>query len=166
MKIDKAEIRNGELVLSVPVSEARGFVYDFKPGEYQIAKAKKKRSLDANAYAWVLINKIAAAVGRERIEVYRDAVSKLGGNVEVVCVKETAVNKLVEGWQHNGLGWLTEVFPSKIKGCKNVSLIYGSSVFDVHQMSDLLDRLIQDAKALDIETRPKDEVDALLNAWQ
>lgn len=166
MKIDKAEIRDGELVLSVPVSEARGFVYDFKPGEYQIAKAKKKRSLDANAYAWVLINKIAAAVGRERIEVYRDAVSRLGGNVEVVCVKETAVNKLVEGWRHNGLGWLTEVFPSKIKGCKNVSLIYGSSVFDVHQMSDFLDRLIQDAKALDIETRPKDEVDALLNAWQ
>lgn len=166
MKIDKAEIRNGELVLSVPVPEARGFVYDFKPGEYQIAKSKKKRSLDANAYAWVLINKIAAAVGRERIEVYRDAVSRLGGNVEVVCVKETAVNKLVEGWQHNGLGWLTEVFPSKIKGCKNVSLIYGSSVFDVHQMSDFLDRLIQDAKALDIETRPKDEVDALLNAWQ
>ena len=33
-----------------------------EPGEYEIVKAKKKRSLDANAYAWVLIDKIAAVL--------------------------------------------------------------------------------------------------------
>ena len=35
--------------------------------------------------------------------------------------------KLRRGWEHNGLGWVTEILPSKIAGCVNVVLYYGSS---------------------------------------
>ena len=61
MKISNAELTPDGLKLTVPLGDARRFVYSFKPGEYEITKARKKRSLDANAYAWKLINDIALA---------------------------------------------------------------------------------------------------------
>ena len=44
-------------------------------------------------------------------------------------------------------------------------LYYGSSSYSTHQMSVLIDQLIEDAKALGIETMPQDRLEALLNEW-
>ena len=92
-----------------------------------IDKARKRRSLDANAYFWVLANKLATCQGLPgTTEIYRKYIKEIGGNREYVCVKEKAVDKLCQGWERNGLGWLTEVMPSKIDGCVTVILYYGS----------------------------------------
>ena len=48
----------------------------------------------------------------------------------------------------------------------NVILYYGSSTFDTRQMSRLIDNLIQDAKAVGIETMPPDKLAALLGEWE
>lgn len=50
-------------------------------------------------------------------------------------------------------------------GYTNVTFHSGSSDFDTRQMSMLIDNLIQDCRALDIETRPADEINAMLEAW-
>ena len=62
MRVEAASYADGGLVLRTSDPDARRFAYSFKPGEYELVKAKKRRSLDANAYAWTLIDKIAAAV--------------------------------------------------------------------------------------------------------
>ena len=165
MRVDAASYADGGLVLKTSDPAARRFAYAFKSGEYEIVKAKKRRSLDANAYAWTLIDKIAAAVRLPKEEVYRNTITSIGGVSDTVCVKDEAVDKLRRGWSKNGLGWQTEVLPSKLPGCTNVILYYGSSVYTAQQMSVLIDRLIEDAKALDIETLPPDRLGALLNAW-
>lgn len=131
---------------------------DGKTYTIEIKEYKPKRSLDANAYAWVLIDKIAAKIGLTKTEVYRAAISQIGGNSDTVCVMEKAADALCNGWSHNGLGWVTQRFPSKIDGCVNVTLYYGSSTYDSKTMSRLIDSLIEDARSLDIETMTPNEL--------
>ena len=166
MKIDAARYEGGELIFSTADPAARRMVYEFKPGEYELRRRKERRSLDANAYAWVLIDKIAAATGLGKTEVYRNTIRDIGGVSETVCVLDRAVDRLCRGWTHKGLGWQAETEPSKIPGCTNVVLHYGSSVYDTQQMSRLIDHLIQDAKALDIETLPPWQLEGLLSQWE
>ena len=131
-----------------------------------IDKVRKKRSLDANAYFWVLADKLATAQGLPgTTEIYHKYIKEIGGNREIVCVIEEAADKLCRGWEHNGLGWLTECIPSKIDGCVHVILYYGSSTYDTVQMSRLIELIIQDCKALDIETATPAELALLLERW-
>lgn len=131
----------------------------------KIDKPKKKRSLDANAYCWTLIGRIAEKTGVPKSEVYRQAIREIGGNYEIVCVKEEATDSLRNGWEHNGLGWQTDTMLSKLDGCTNVVLYYGSSTYDTEQMGRLIENVIQDCKALGIETKPQNEIDSLINSW-
>lgn len=149
------------LRLSTRDADAIRLAYTFQPGEYTIQRAKKKRSLDANAYAWVLIDKISAALRLPKEEVYRNAIKHIGGVSEIVCVKSSAVKKLCESWELRGIGWQTDTMESKIEGCTNVILYYGSSCYDTGQMAQLIDQLIQDAEALQIETLPPERLRAM-----
>ncbi len=138
--------------------------------DLKFGKFKQKRSLDANAYAWVLIGKIAEKTNVPKNEVYLEAVRNVGGNYEIVCCQDEAVDSLCRIWKgkgsKDGPGWITETSRSKIEGCTNVWLYYGSSVFDVSQMNRLISNLQQDCLALGVETKPQEEIDSLLNQWR
>ena len=127
----------------------------------EIKPYREKRSLDANGYCWTLIDKIAAKMHLDKAEVYREAIKAIGGNSEIVCIMDKAVESLRRGWEMHGLGWQTDTMPSKIRGCTNVILYYGSSTYDTRQMTILIDHLVQDAKALGIETLTPAELEAL-----
>ena len=133
--------------------------------EITVKKYRKRRSLDANSYAWALIDKIAQKKHITKTEVYRNAIREIGGVSELVSVKKAAVPKLIEQWGRNGIGWQAEDIGGKIPGWTNVILYYGSSSYDTSQMSDLIDSLIQDAKSLGIETRPQEEIQSLLEEY-
>lgn len=130
----------------------------------KVGKFRKKRSLDANAYCWVLIGKLAEKLNVPRTEIYRSAVKEIGTS-DTVCVQDKAVQSLCDAWQRNGIGWVTDTFPSKIAGCTNVILYYGSSTYDVPTMCRLIDIIVQDCKAVGIETRSEEEINSLLGAW-
>ena len=134
--------------------------------DIEIKEHREKRSLDANAYFWVLCGQIAAAVGRSNTDIYRGYVKEIGDNFDVLCVQEKAVNKFCEIWQGRGLGWVTETTQSKIGGCVNVIAYYGSSMYDTAQMSRLIDMAVQDCIALEIETKTPDEIDRLVSLWE
>ena len=136
------------------------------PVSVEVKRWRERRSLDANAYCWTLIDKLAASRGLTKAEVYREAILGIGGVSETVCVTDRAVDRLVEGWSHNGLGWFAETFPSKIPGCTNVILHYGSSTYDTKQMSALIDHIVQDCKAVGIETKTPQELAAMMNEWR
>lgn len=165
MKIDSAKWSTGTLALQTSDPEAVRFAIGFEAGEYDIRKSKKRRSLDANAYLWVLLDKLAAKTGVPKTEIYRNAVRDIGGNSDTVCVLEKAADALCSGWERNGLGWQTERFESKLPGCINVTLYYGSSTYDTATMSRLIDSVIEDCKALEIETLPPDKLAAMVEAW-
>jgi hypothetical protein len=142
--------------------------YDrLKDGEvsFEIKKYRKRRSLDANAYAWVLIDKIAEAIAADKTTVYREAIRNIGGVSETVCVQGQAADKLRSAWESKGIGWQTETMPSKLDGCVNVVLYYGSSVYDTGQMCQLIDHLVSEAKGLGIETATPDQIARYKDEW-
>lgn len=166
---DLSLARDGGYLLTIATRENIGPLFDElheTDVDVTVKKHREKRSLDANAYAWVLMDKLAEATGTTTSEVYRQAVKDVGGNTETVCVREKAVQKLCGGWNKNGIGWQTEVMDSKIDGCKNVVLYYGSSTFDTKQMSRLIDNIVQDCKAVGIETLTPQQLDALKEDWR
>lgn len=131
-----------------------------------LKKFRKKRSLDANSYAWVLLDKLAAVTGTGKTALYRHYIKDVGGNSETVCVVNKAAEKLREGWEHNGLGWATETIPSKLEGCTNVILYYGSSTYDTAQMARLIDLIVQDCRALGVETLPPYKLAVMVEEWK
>lgn len=166
---DLTMTRDGAAILSlrVPVSAASAIYDELKDADVtvEIKKKRKRRSLAANDYAWALMDKIAEKARVPVADVYRNAIRNVGGNVTSVCVQDEAVYALQINWAKNGKGWVTDVGESKIPGCTVVYLYAGSSTFDTAQMSRLIDNIVQDAKALGIETMPPKELGALLEHW-
>lgn len=135
--------------------------------DLEVKEHRKKRSLDANAMAWSLINQIADVLRIPPVEVYRQAIQDISGNNEIIPIKEDAVEQFKQAWSHNGIGWICrDLGKSKIKGYRNLMVYYGSSVYDTKQMSDLIDHLIQDCKALDIETKSPEEIASIMAGWR
>ncbi len=169
-KISLTYSPEGEAILSFRTfdkNEARAIYHNLK--DENVAATFKKyrpaRSLDANAYAWVLINKLAEATGLPPKTIYRESIRDIGGSADVLCMLERSVDEFISRWESKGLGWQAEKMPSKIEGCVNVMAYAGSSTYDTRQMSQLIDALIGDCKEFGIETLPPDKISGLLETW-
>ena len=169
---DEMKLEGGWLMVK-PVREDLGKVMNLirnrKQMRYdlEVKEHRKKRSLDANAYAWVLINQIADALRMPPTIVYRQAIQNVGGNYEVIPIKEEAADHFKQIWEAKGLGWpCVDMGKSKIQGYRNLRAYYGSSTYDTGQMSQLIDVLVQDCKALDIETMTPDKLALLKEEWR
>lgn len=130
----------------------------------ELKKYKKKRSLDANAYMWVLVSKIQEKLNISKEDIYRDAIKNIGV-YEVIPVKDEAVERFVEAWKHNGLGWVCETTKSKLEGFTNVIAYYGSSTYNTKEMSRLVDLIVQECKQLNIETMTPEQLSVLKEEW-
>ena len=134
--------------------------------DLDVKEHRQKRSLDANAYAWVLIHKLAEETRLTPVEVYREAIRNVGHNFTPMCVREQDAESLKKVWAAKGLGWICEdLGQSQVSGCVVIACYHGSSTYDTKQMSQFIDNLVQDCKALDIETLPPDKLALLKEAW-
>ncbi len=144
-----------------------------KGGEVTVTIRKRSghRSLDANKYAWILMDRIAQALTvrdakpYSAVDIYRDAILEIPGVSEIFTVRQDAVARFRAGWEHNGLGWQSRTMPSRVPGHVDVILYYGSSSYDSRQMGALLDYLIALGESLDVETATPEERDRLCSLW-
>lgn len=167
--IDLVFSRDGKRIVTLQTDETIEDVFDEFHGrdvEVQIKDYKRKRSLDANGYAWVLIGKLASRLGLTKTEVYQSAIREIGGVSDVICLQDKAKEAFKRSWESNGIGWQCEEMPSKLEGCTNIVVYYGSSSYDSRQMSALIDGLIDECRQYGIETMPEDRLNALLNEWE
>ena len=135
--------------------------------DLEVKEHRKKRSLDANAYCWVLINKIADALRITPVEIYRQAILNVAGNYEVIPIKDEAAEHFKQVWQSQGLGWpCVDMGKSKLDGYRNLRAYYGSSTYSTSQMAQLIENLLQDCRALDIEVKSEEEIASLMGAWK
>ena len=166
MKIEAARVSGDELIFKTKDAEARRIAYDFKPGEYELRKVNKKRSLDANAYCWALASQIAEVVRMPKEDVYRRNIRDVGVYTPLP-IKAEAVGEFRRVWEHKGVGWFVDVVDdSKIEGYKLCFAYHGSSVYDTAQMSRLIDSLMQDAQSVGIDTIGEREKSLLLDGWE
>ncbi len=123
----------------------------------------KKRSLNANAYLWLLIEKIAEKLNMSRIEVYKKHIYDAGTYQELQMPEET-MSKFAKIWSNNGLGWFCEKAINQY-GEIILRAYYGSSSYDTKEMTRLINSVIEDCREQNIETMPEGELKSLLEQW-
>lgn len=171
MKCSKADIMifgdSPALVLNLPHEDITAWLEKYAnrlPLDIEIKVKRQHRSLDANSYMWVLCDRIAAEIGITKEEVYRQHIREVGV-FDDIAVAEAGTKTFIDNFESNGVGWIAEVLPCKLKGCDKVRCYYGSSTYDSKQMSRLIDSVIDTAKEYQIETLPPDELERMKEAW-
>lgn len=135
-----------------------------KSKKYEVKEVKKRRSLDSNAYAWVLFGKLQEKLHIPKEDIYKSLIKEIG-SYEVIPVKDEAVERFRQAWSKNGLGWITETTKSKLEGFTNIIAYYGSSSYNTTEMSRLIELIVQECKQQDIETMTQNELKSLLESW-
>lgn len=126
-------------------------------------KHREKRSLDSNAYAWVLMQKIAEAVHSDKWSIYLEMLQKYSREFTFVICKEKAVDRLKE--LYRTCVDLGEVNVNGQEG-HQIQVFFGSSTFDTKAMSVFIDGIVSECKELDIETLPPAELERMKAEWQ
>ena len=135
-----------------------------KSKKYEVKEVKRRRSLDSNAYAWVLLGKLQDKLHIPKEDIYKSLIKEIG-SYEVIPVKNEAVERFRQAWSKNGLGWITETTKSKLEGFTSVIAYYGSSSYNTSEMSRLIELIVQECKQQDIETMTPNELNSLLESW-
>ena len=136
----------------------------------EIKKKSKSRSMNANAYCWVLCQKIAKELSKNgytsKEDVYRKAIKDCG-HFSYVPVREDAVERYIQIWQGHGLGWLAEDIGEcqNLKGYHNIMCYHGSSVYTVAEMQRLIDCLVDECHQLGIQLEDSDYIQSLVKEW-
>jgi len=129
----------------------------------KLTKWTEKRSLNANAYAFVLCTKIAQAIGSSKDEVYEQMLQAYGTvdedfpPITVIAGADMTITK-----EH----WL-RIDTRKVGG-KDFDCylrIKGSSEMDKKEMAHFIDGIVFECKQLGIETLPPDELERLKEQW-
>lgn len=157
------------LAIKMPRWNIMSFLETMKPKKYTctIKEFYKKRSLNANAYMWQLLGKIASVVLASPDEIYRDLIKDIGDNYEVFAVRDEFADRFPDVWAADHIGWIAEkIGPSNQEGYTDFRCFYGSSVYDSKQMSRLTDLVSREAKELGIETLSEMELSRLKEEWQ
>lgn len=158
----------GELRITFTANEpniaksAYDSIKDYEKLDIRVAKHRDKRSLDANAYAWVLMTKIADVLGSSKEEVYEEMLRRYGCLYEdenghlVVTVKTTVDMSQVDGH------WL--LARKNEKWCSYL-MIKGSSDYNTKEMSRFIDGVVSEAKELRIETLTPRKLGQMKRRW-
>jgi hypothetical protein len=134
--------------------------------DIEAKKHREKRSLDANAYCWVLLGKLAEKMDMKSEEIYKMEIKDIGV-YEVLPIRNEAIQKFIEAWQKNGIGWVCEeIGKSKLQGYTNIKAYYGSSTYDNKQMSRLIDSIVEDCKLQGIETDTPEQIEMYKEMWK
>lgn len=131
-----------------------------------VCRWTSKRSLDSNAYLWVLLDKIAEKIGSSKICVYKNLVRDFGV-FEILPIKNIAVERFAKNWQNKGVGWICESLgDSKIRDYTNVIAYYGTSTYNSFEMSRILNEVVLMAKDLGIQTLDELELKKMADEWE
>ena len=171
---DILELKNNRFRITMDVEGNEGIndISRLKEGQslcnIEIKKYRVKRSLSANAYCWVLIEKIAEKMNKSKEEVYIEMLKDYGtiavdseGKKLIFSVKASIdISKYFKYYKEMGL--------SKDGNFKHYYVIKGSSEYDSKEMNRFIDGIIQECKSLGIETMTPEEIARLEvgNEWK
>lgn len=175
-RIDQEDVRVGlnniDIHLSLPICE--GFEkYIGKDLRVEIKQYREKRSLNSNAYFYVLVEKIANALGASKPFIHNLMLKKYGqvqridGRPVWVVLPETKeVQDKVDNDEFLHLRATSEVKTGKDNGMyRTYVLLKGSHELDTKEMSILLQGTVDEAKELGIQTATPQELKEMAERW-
>ena len=135
---------------------------------------REKRSLDANAYYWVLIAKLAEAMHISKPRAHNLMLRRYGQNLTIdghgayIRIPDT---EKAEEMALEASEWHIRPTSEVVQGNGGVNyrtyvMLMGSSGYDTAEMSHLIDGLVDECKALGIETLPPDELARMMADYE
>ena len=132
-----------------------------------IDKVKAQRSNDANRYFWELVGQLSSKINVSPEDIYRTYIRDVGGNYEIVPIRDDAVEVWIKNWKAKGIGWQCDIIgESKLRGYTNVICYYGSSTYNTRQFSRLINLCIDDCKANGIEVMTESEMALMMQHYK
>lgn len=137
--------------------------------DVEIKQHKEKRSLDANAYYWLLVGKIRKATGDSNNRIHNMMLDRYGelermpdGTLIPFCIRDD-IDHLEFPYPH-----LKPTQKTLAKGDKLYRWYYqikGSSEYNTAEMSHLIDGIVSECKEMGIETLPPEELERMMAAY-
>lgn len=151
--------------ITLEVDEQPTIYDELKDSELRIdlKKYRKKRSLDANAYCWVLCSKMADVLRTSKDEIYEQMIQRYAPfdkdddtYITVTLLDRIPIERLGGHWRLIG----------QHDDFKSYARLVGSSEMDSEQMSHFIDGIISEAKELGIQTETPVEIERMKALWQ
>ena len=159
------EDRKAEIVttLQTPqdIHELKEAVGKGKLLDIEIKPHRQRRSLNSNAYLWVLLEKMATVLKTSKDDLYLIMLDRYGVFTHVI-VKPEAVERVKAEWRT-----VRELGKGKIGNMDGVQLqcYFGSSTYDTAEMARLIEGVMSEAKEIGIETLSPAEIALMNQNW-
>ena len=169
------DIRDGEFYVAFKVASISSEVDGLqdKDLDIEVKIHREKRSRNANAYYWELVGRIATYIGASRAFVHNMLLRDYG-TLEVVGGEnmttwlpddpETDILALESAEYHLAPTSYAKLIDGKM--WRMYHHIKGSSRYDTAEMARLIDGAVSEAKSMDIETLPPDELERMMRAYE
>ena len=124
---------------------------------YEVKQLKNKRSLNANGYAWALINEIANVTRVPNMEVYEVMLQRYGQVSLIELRSDVPAHeyfkhyRALEAEEVNGDVYITYL------------IFKGTSQYNSYEMSVFIDGLVYEAEQLDIPTLSNLEIERMIH---
>ena len=170
MKI-KATIQNvsfdikGDVILSLHSKDRFDILKEYESLKdielsVEVKKYREKRSLNANAYCWSLINQLGNVLSISKEDVYLMMLKRYGQSEMVSILSKINIDGYFKYYDKIGTSTLNG------KDFTHYRIYKGSSEYDTKEMAILIDGIVQECKEQNIETMTPEELEALKNAWK
>ena len=159
------DIKSGKPILTVIINEKNDAVNcydelrDVEKIAVKIDKYREKRSLNANAYAWLLIAKIADIHNASKEEIYLQMLKHYGQSEIISVLAHIQLGGFIKYYEEIGEGTVNgKVF-------KHYKVFKGSSEYDTREMSIFIDGIVSEAQDLNIQTKTPAQLAELKSLW-
>ena len=159
------DFKTGKPVLMLEINERGDFeqiVDDLKDKDklsIELKQYRQRRSLNANAYAWLLIGQIADILRAGKDEIYLKCLKRYGQSELISVLSHVPIGNYVKYYEEAG--------ESKLNGkdFTHYRVYKGSSEFDSREMSIFVDGVCSEAKTLGIQTETPDQLAEMKARW-
>lgn len=127
--------------------------------QFEVKPYHPKRSLNSNAYFWVLCNEMANVLRTSKDEVYQEMLKRYGQNEVISVLSEIDISRFVKYYEVIGKGHVEG------KEFTHYRCFIGSSEYNSREMSILIDGAVSEAEALGIQTLPPSAIERMKALW-
>ena len=166
MKSRIIDVSNGKITLTVPKNRLNSLNNLIgEECDVEITKHRKKRSLDANSYMWVLCSKLAEVHGSTKDEIYRFELRRYSTWWDDIYVSENMFNFLKSQEDKEDAQYRVVDEMDRQGKMVKARVYLGSRHFDTYMMSKVIDGIVSDCKDEGIDTMTPDEIARLTELW-
>jgi hypothetical protein len=133
-----------------------------EPGDLviRVDKRRKKRSLNANNYAWHLMNEIGNVLRENKEDIYQKMLRRYGQRMAISVRADVPIDTYIKYYEEFGEGTVNG------KLFKHYYVFKGSSEYDTKEMSVFIDGIVDEAKHLGIQTETPETIAKMKSLWE